>query len=42
MAHRELGYQLAERVQGLLGEEIVVDSEPQFAGRQLSFVVRKK
>jgi translation initiation factor IF-3 len=42
LAHRELGYQLAERIQGLLGEGIVVDSEPQFAGRQLSFVVRKK
>jgi translation initiation factor IF-3 len=42
LAHRELGYQLAERIQGLLGEDIVVDSEPQFAGRQLSFVVRKK
>lgn len=42
MAHRELGYQLAERIQGLLGEDIVVDSPPQFAGRQLSFVVRKK
>jgi translation initiation factor IF-3 len=42
MAHRELGYQLAERIQGLLGEDIVVDSAPQFAGRQLSFVVRKK
>ena len=42
LAHKELGYQLAERIQGLLGEDIVVDSEPQFAGRQLSFVVRKK
>lgn len=42
LAHRELGYQLAERITGLLGEEIVVDSAPQFAGRQLSFVVRKK
>jgi len=42
MAHRELGYKLAERIQGLLGEEVVTDSEPQFAGRMLSFVVRKK
>lgn len=42
LAHKELGYQLAERITGLLGETIVVDSEPQFAGRQLSFVVRKK
>lgn len=42
LAHKELGYQLAERIQGLLGESIVRDQEPQFAGRQLSFVVRKK
>ncbi|HSW78943.1 MAG TPA: translation initiation factor IF-3 [Candidatus Babeliales bacterium] len=42
LAHKELGYQLAERIRGLLGEEIVADQEPQFAGRMLSFVVRKK
>jgi translation initiation factor IF-3 len=42
LAHRELGYQLAERIQGLLGEGIVTDQPPQFAGRMLSFVVRKK
>lgn len=42
LAHRELGYKLAERIQGLLGEDIVTDQEPQFAGRMLSFVVRKK
>lgn len=41
MAHRDLGYKLADRVKELLGESIVVDSEPQFAGRQLSFVIRK-
>lgn len=42
LAHRELGYKLAERIQDLLGENIVTDQEPQFAGRMLSFVVRKK
>ena len=42
LAHKELGYQLAERIQGMLGENIAVDQEPQFAGRQLSFVIRKK
>jgi len=42
MAHRELGYKMADRVKDLLGEDIVVDQEPVFAGRQLSFVVRKK
>jgi translation initiation factor IF-3 len=42
MAHRDLGYKLADRVKELLGEDTVVDQEPVFAGRQLSFVVRKK
>lgn len=42
LAHKELGYQLAQRIQGLLGEDIVTDQPPQFAGRMLSFVVRKK
>lgn len=42
LAHRELGYKLAERITELLGENIVVDQPPQFAGRQLTFVVRKK
>ncbi len=42
LAHKELGYQLADRVTELLGENIVVDQPPQFAGRMLSFVVRKK
>jgi translation initiation factor IF-3 len=42
LAHRELGYQLAERIQGMLGEDIVTDQEPTFAGRMLGFVVRKK
>ncbi len=42
LAHKELGYQLAEKIQGLLGEDVVTDQTPQFAGRMLSFVVRKK
>lgn len=42
LAHKELGYQLAERIQGILGEDVVTDQAPQFAGRMLSFVVRKK
>lgn len=41
LAHKELGYKLAERIQSELGEGIAVDQEPQFAGRQLSFVVRR-
>ncbi len=41
LAHKELGYKLAERVTGLLGDNIAVDQEPQFAGRQLTFVIRR-
>lgn len=42
MAHKELGFQMAERIQGLLGEDIVTEQEPQLAGRMLGFVVRRK
>jgi translation initiation factor IF-3 len=42
LAHKELGFKLAERVTEMLGEDIVVDQPPQFAGRQLNFVIRKK
>lgn len=41
LAHKELGYKLAERVQSELGDRAVVDQEPEFAGRFLSFVVRR-
>ena len=40
LAHKELGFKLAERVQQQLGEHIIVDQQPQFAGRQLNFVIR--
>lgn len=42
LAHRDLGFKLADRVVELLGDGIAVDSEPAFAGRQLTFVIRKK
>ena len=41
LAHKELGYKLADRITELLGEGVVVDQPPQVAGRQLTFVVRK-
>jgi len=41
LAHRELGYQHAERITAALGEGIVVDQKPEFAGRMLSFMIRK-
>ncbi len=40
LAHKELGFKLADRIVAELGEHIIVDQEPQFAGRQLSFVIR--
>jgi translation initiation factor IF-3 len=35
-----LGFQLADKVIEQLGEGISVDQKPQFAGRQLNFVIR--
>lgn len=42
LAHKDLGFKLADRVVSELGDNIVVDSEPKFAGRQLNFVIRIK
>ena len=39
-AHREIGFQLAQRVIADFGDTIVVEQQPQLAGRQLNFVVR--
>ncbi len=40
-AHKNLGFELAERVIEQLGEDVTVEQAPQLAGRQLHFVVRK-
>ncbi len=40
LAHKELGFKLAEKVIADFGENIVVDQTPQFAGKQLNFVIR--
>ncbi len=40
LAHKDLGFKLAERVKSELGDSVTSDQEPEFAGRQLSFVVR--
>jgi len=39
-AHKEIGFQIAERVVAAFGDTIVVDQAPQLAGRQLNLVVR--
>ena len=40
LAHKEIGYKLADKVIAQLGESIAVDQPPQFAGKQLTFMVR--
>ena len=40
LAHKELGYKLMDKLIALLGEHVVADQQPQFAGRQLSTVIR--
>jgi translation initiation factor IF-3 len=42
MAHRELGFDLVDKIVNLLGEDVVVEQKPQMAGRNLSFTVRSK
>jgi translation initiation factor IF-3 len=41
LAHKEIGFKLADRVlQDIFGDTIIVDQAPQFAGKQLNFVIR--
>lgn len=40
LAHKELGFQLAERVINSYDETIAVDQKPQLMGKQLNFVIR--
>ena len=40
LAHKELGFKLAEQLIAGFGDSIAVDQPPQLAGKQLSFVVR--
>lgn len=40
MAHKDLGFQLAEKVITDFGDTISVDQQPQLNGKQLSFVIR--
>lgn len=40
LAHKELGNKLMDKLLSELGENVVADQPPQFAGRQLSVVVR--
>lgn len=40
LAHKEIGYKLLDKLTSILGDKIVTEQEPQFAGRQLSIVIR--
>jgi translation initiation factor IF-3 len=42
MAHKELGYELIEKIATQLEEEAIVEQKPQMAGRNLSVVIRSK
>ena len=42
MAHKELGYEMIERIISLLEEDAILEQKPQMAGRNLSIVVRSK
>jgi translation initiation factor IF-3 len=39
-AHKEIGFKIAQQVIEDFGDTIVVDQQPQLAGKQLSFVIR--
>jgi translation initiation factor IF-3 len=41
-AHRELGYDMINKIIGLLEDEIIVEQQPTMAGRNLSITVRSK
>ena len=42
MAHKEIGSELLDKVVSLLGDDVVMEGKPNFAGRNLSVGVRKK
>lgn len=39
-AHREIGFNIARKVIEDFGDSIIVDQQPQLAGKQLNFVIR--
>ena len=42
MAHKELGYELVDKVIALLEDDAILEQKPQMAGRNLSIVIRSK
>lgn len=42
MAHKELGYEMMDKITNLLEDEAIIEQKPQMNGRNLSIVVRSK
>lgn len=42
MAHKEIGYELIQKITAQLEEEAILEQKPQMAGRNLSVVIRSK
>ncbi len=42
MAHKEIGFQLLDKITELLGDNAIVEGKPQLSGRNLLVQVRKK
>ena len=42
MAHKEIGFEMADKIISLLEEDAIIEQKPQMAGRNLSLVVRSK
>lgn len=40
LAHKDIGFKLAEKVIATFGDTVAVDQSPQLAGKQLNFVIR--
>lgn len=40
LAHKDLGFQLADRIIQQFGDTIAVDQQPQMTGKQIIFVIR--
>lgn len=41
LAHRDVGFNLAQKIIDKFGETVLVDQQPIFAGKQLTFVIRR-
>ncbi len=42
LAHKDLGFKLADKVIDLLGDKAIVEQKPELYGKQLNFVIRGK